>query len=58
LRAHYPAEFIAAVLSNQGGYYAPFVYVAEARRMGLTILPRRERERAAYTGATAPCASG
>jgi len=39
LRAHYPAEFIAGVLSNEGGYYAPFVYVAEARRMGLTILP-------------------
>lgn len=39
LRAHHPAEFIAAVLSNEGGYYAPFAYVAEARRMGLTILP-------------------
>jgi error-prone DNA polymerase len=39
LRAHYPAEFIAGVLSNEGGYYAPFAYVAEARRMGLTILP-------------------
>src|SRR2546427_4177037 len=39
LRAHHPAEFIAAVLSNEGGYYAPFVYIAEARRMGLAILP-------------------
>ncbi|MGH7568833.1 MAG: DNA polymerase III subunit alpha [Gemmatimonadales bacterium] len=39
LRAHHPAEFIAAVLSNEGGYYAPFVYIAEARRMGLTIVP-------------------
>ncbi len=39
LRAHHPAEFIAGVLSNEGGYYAPFVYIAEARRMGLTILP-------------------
>jgi error-prone DNA polymerase len=39
LRAHYPAEFIAGVLSNEGGYYAPFAYIAEARRMGLTILP-------------------
>lgn len=39
LRAHYPAEFIAAVLSNEGGYYAPFAYIAEARRMGLLILP-------------------
>jgi DNA polymerase III alpha subunit len=39
LRAHYPAEFIAGVLSNEGGYYAPFAYIAEARRMGLAILP-------------------
>ncbi len=38
LRAHYPAEFIAAVLSNQGGYYSPFAYVSEARRMGLEVL--------------------
>jgi error-prone DNA polymerase len=39
LRAHYPAEFIAAVVSNQGGYYSTFSYLSEARRMGLTILP-------------------
>ncbi len=39
LRAHYPAEFIAGVLSNEGGYYAPFAYIAEAQRMGLAILP-------------------
>ena len=39
LRAHYPAEFIAGVISNEGGYYAPFAYIAEARRMGLAILP-------------------
>ena len=39
LRAHYPAEFMAGVLSNGGGYYQPFAYVAEAMRMGLTILP-------------------
>ena len=39
LRAHYPAEFMAAVVSNQGGFYTPFVYLSEARRMGLTILP-------------------
>ncbi|MBN1561432.1 DNA polymerase III subunit alpha [candidate division KSB1 bacterium] len=38
LRAHYPAEFMAAVLSNRGGYYSPFGYISEARRMGLTIL--------------------
>ena len=39
LRANHPAEFIAAVLANGGGFYHPFAYVAEARRMGLTILP-------------------
>ncbi|HEX2250379.1 MAG TPA: DNA polymerase III subunit alpha [Gemmatimonadales bacterium] len=38
LRANHPAEFMAAVLSNGGGYYQPFAYVAEAMRMGLTIL--------------------
>ncbi|MDR4468751.1 MAG: DNA polymerase III subunit alpha [Nitrospira sp.] len=39
LRAHYPAEFIAAVVSNRGGYYSAFAYLSEGRRMGLTILP-------------------
>ncbi len=39
LRAHYPAEFFAGVLANGGGFYAPFAYVAEARRAGITILP-------------------
>ncbi len=39
LRAHYPAEFMAAVLANGGGFYHPFAYVAEAMRMGLTVRP-------------------
>ena len=39
LRAHYPAEFMASVISNGGGYYSTFGYVSEARRMGLRILP-------------------
>ena len=33
LRAHYPAEFMAAVISNQGGFYSAFAYLSEARRM-------------------------
>ncbi len=37
LKVHYPAEFMAAVLSNGGGYYSTFAYVSEARRMGLTV---------------------
>ncbi len=40
LKCHYPAEFFAAVLSNQPmGYYPPRVLVAEARRSGSEILP-------------------
>jgi DNA-directed DNA polymerase III PolC len=39
LRTHYPAEFIAAVVSNQGGYYSAYAYLSEGRRMGLTMLP-------------------
>ena len=39
LKVHHPAEFMAAVLSNQGGFYSAFAYVSEARRMGLRILP-------------------
>jgi error-prone DNA polymerase len=35
LRVHYPAEFMAAVLSNQGGFYRPHAYIAEIRRMRL-----------------------
>ena len=51
LRAHYPAEFIAAVLTNQGGYYSSFAYVSEARRMGLRVLlPDVNESRKAYWG--------
>lgn len=39
LRAHYPAEFLAAVISNEGGFYSSFAYLSEARRMGLAVLP-------------------
>jgi error-prone DNA polymerase len=39
LRAHYPAEFMAAVISNEGGFYSAFAYLSEARRMGLAIFP-------------------
>lgn len=37
LRTHYPAAFMAAVLSHQGGYYNTGAYISEARRMGLCI---------------------
>ncbi len=39
LRAHHPAEFMAAVISNRGGYFDTFAYVSESRRMGLKISP-------------------
>jgi len=38
LKAHFPAEFLAAVLSNQGGFYSAGVYINEAIRMGIKIL--------------------
>ena len=39
LKAHFPAEFLAAVISNQGGFYSSYAYVSEARRFGIQILP-------------------
>ncbi len=30
---------MAAVISNQGGFYSTFAYVSEARRMGVRIRP-------------------
>jgi error-prone DNA polymerase len=40
LKCHYPAEFFAAVLSNQPmGYYPPRVLVADAKRFGVKVLP-------------------
>jgi len=38
-KAHYPAEFLAAVLANRGGYYPQSVYLNEARRLRLDVRP-------------------
>ena len=38
LKAHYPAEFLATVISNQGGFYSSYAYMSEARRCGIQIL--------------------
>jgi len=38
LKAHYPAEFLASVVTNQGGYYSAFAYLSEARRFGIKVL--------------------
>ena len=39
IKAHYPAEFMAAVLTNNGGFYSAGAYIQESRRLGLRILP-------------------
>ncbi|MBI3793413.1 MAG: DNA polymerase III subunit alpha [Nitrospinae bacterium] len=39
LKTHFPAEFMSAVISNQGGFYGEFAYVSEAKRLGCKILP-------------------
>ena len=38
LKTHFPAEFMAAVISNQGGFYSAFAYVSEAKRLGVNVL--------------------
>ena len=37
LKAHFPLEFMVAVINNFGGFYRTWVYVNEARRCGATI---------------------
>jgi DNA-directed DNA polymerase III PolC len=37
LKAHYPMEFMVAVINNFGGFYRTWVYFNEARRSGATI---------------------
>jgi len=59
LKAHHPAEFMAAVLSNGGGYYGPGAYIQECRRMGLRVLAPDVNESAtAYTGRTEKTEAG
>jgi error-prone DNA polymerase len=38
LKAHYPLEFMVAVINNFGGFYRTWVYVHEARRCGAAIM--------------------
>ena len=37
LKAHFPAEFLASVLNNRGGFYSSAVYIQEAKRLGIKI---------------------
>jgi DNA-directed DNA polymerase III PolC len=39
LKRYFPAEFMAAVLTNGKGFYHPLVYVLECYRLGLKLLP-------------------
>ena len=46
LKAHYPLEFMVAVINNFGGFYRTWVYVQEAVRCGATVhLPCVNRSR-------------
>jgi DNA polymerase III alpha subunit len=39
LKKYFPAEFMAAVLSNGKGFYDALVYVLECHRLGIKLLP-------------------
>ena len=51
LKVHYPAEFMASVLSNGGGFYSAAVYIQESKRLGLKIeLPSINESEKEYMG--------
>lgn len=51
LKSHYPAEFMANVLSNGGGFYSAAVYIWECKRLGLKVLlPSINKSNYEYTG--------
>ncbi len=37
MKAHWPAAFMAARLAERGGFHHPAVYMAEARRLGISV---------------------
>ncbi len=37
LKYHYPAEFLATILTNNSGYYSKMQYLEEARRLGIAL---------------------
>ena len=39
LKCYFPAEFMAAVLTNGKGFYDPLAYVLECHRLGIPLLP-------------------
>jgi len=49
LKAHFPAEFMAAVLMNEAGFYDHSVYIEEAKRLGVRVaLPDINRSEPDY----------
>ncbi|MCL4516464.1 MAG: DNA polymerase III subunit alpha [Firmicutes bacterium] len=59
LKAHHPAHYLAALLSTQMGYYGMSVYVEEAKRHGVQLLPPDiNRSQARFTVAEAEEAAG
>jgi len=53
-KSHYPAEFMAAVMANWGGYYRQRVYLNEARRMGISLRPPHINYAERYFGVRYP----
>ncbi|MCU0510444.1 MAG: DNA polymerase III subunit alpha [Anaerolineae bacterium] len=39
LKAHFPAQFLAARLQDFGGFHHPAIYMAEATRLGIPVHP-------------------
>ncbi len=57
LKAHYPAEFLAAMCSSGAGFYHVSAYVEEAKRWGIPVLlPSVNHSRAEYS--VEPLAAG
>ncbi|SFG41387.1 DNA polymerase-3 subunit alpha [Desulfotomaculum arcticum] len=48
LKANYPEEYFASLLSSQTGYYNLSVYIEEAKRRGIKILPPDINRSSAY----------
>jgi DNA-directed DNA polymerase III PolC len=50
LKAHYPAEFLAAMCSSGAGFYHVSAYVEEAKRLGIAVrLPSVNHSQVEYT---------
>jgi DNA polymerase-3 subunit alpha len=57
LKAHYPAEFLAAMCSSGAGFYHVSAYVEEAKRWGIPVLlPSVNHSAAEYTAEPLPAA--